>query len=436
MGAFDAGVLGREVHTMKVLVFTSLYPNNVWPHHGVFVKERTTHVAKHDGFRVKVVAPVPYFPPIKITQRWLFSRVLKQENRDGLEVFHPRYFMIPKIGMAFYGLMMFLSVLPDIKKRQRDFDFDLIDAHFIYPDGFAAVLLGAFFRRPVIVSARGSDINLYREFPIVRKLLRYTLCKADRVIAVSSALKGAMIQMGIPEEKVSVIPNGVDLNKFHPIPKDVARKRLGLPQKTIILSVGNLTPNKGFDLLVKALSILFATFHTENLYLVIIGEGGFRKKLEKLISRLSLEAHVHLTGDIPHEALNLWYSAADLFCLASRREGWPNVLLESLACSTPVVATAVGGIPEIISSDSLGLLTHRSTREIAAGISRALNKSWQGAALRRYAEEHTWDRVALELGHVYKSALGDRGMLTHEHAMAHGVAATPAGASQREAGHG
>ncbi len=101
---------------MKILVFTSLYPNNVWPHHGVFVKERMTQFARLPGCQIKVVAPVPYFPPVKISSRWLFSQVARQETIEGMEVHHPRYFMTPKIGMACYGMMMFLSVLPAVRR--------------------------------------------------------------------------------------------------------------------------------------------------------------------------------------------------------------------------------------------------------------------------------------------------------------------------------
>ncbi|MFQ5631676.1 MAG: glycosyltransferase family 4 protein, partial [bacterium] len=146
---------------LKILVFTTLYPNNIWPNQNVFVKERMTAFAKLNGCEVKVVAPVPYFPPIKISSKWQFSQVKKHEIIEGVEVYHPRYFMIPKIGMALHGLLMFLSVVVFVAKIQRTYDFDLIDCHYIFPDGFAAVLLGKVLGKPVVVSARGTDINLF-----------------------------------------------------------------------------------------------------------------------------------------------------------------------------------------------------------------------------------------------------------------------------------
>jgi teichuronic acid biosynthesis glycosyltransferase TuaC len=394
---------------MKVLIFTSLYPNNIWPNQGVFIKERMTHFAKLDECDVKVIAPVPYFPAFKLNWRWQFSQVAPLEVRDGIEVYHPRYFMTPKVGMNLYGLIMFLSVLSAVRKVQRNFDFDLIDAHFIYPDGFAAVLLGQFLRKPVVVSARGSDINRYSTFPIIRRLLLYTLSRADGVIAVSKALKEAMVQLGIAGRKISVIPNGVDMEKFRALSKSEARKKLGLPMDgKLILSVGHLTANKGFDLLIKAMTILFKRYPRTNICLMIVGEGAFRKELEKMVSALDLDRHVILTGAVLHEQLFLWYSAADLFCLASEMEGWPNVILESFACGTPVVATSAGGIPEIVRSDKIGLLTERDELKIAKAIGIALEKPWRSNDLLEYAKEYTWEHTAWTIRNIFEAILNGK----------------------------
>jgi glycosyltransferase involved in cell wall biosynthesis len=395
---------------MKVLVFTSLYPNNVWLNHGVFIKERMTRFARLDGCKIKIVAPVPYFPAININWRWRYSQVTRRELRDGIEVHHPRYFITPKLGMTLYGWLMFLSVLSTVKKIQKDFDFDLIDAHFVYPDGFAAVLLGWFFRRPVVVTARGSDVNLYRTFPLVRKLLRFVLRKAVKVVAVSRALKEAMVELGIPEDKICGVPNGVDMEKFYPMRKENVRREVGLSSGKIILSVGNLTPNKGFDLLVRALKIIVDKFHESDLHLVIVGEGPFRPEIQATIASLGLNDRVRLIGAVPHDSLRLWYNAADLFCLVSAREGWPNVILESLACGTPVVATAVGGIPEIISSNNMGVLTQRDEGAIAAAILAALNKTWVVDDLVNYARSHSWEKTALAVRGVFDSVLSRKKM--------------------------
>jgi teichuronic acid biosynthesis glycosyltransferase TuaC len=390
---------------IKVLLYSSLYPNNIWPNRGIFTKERMTPLLSGDACQFQVVAPVPYFPPIKLGYRWRFSQIARQEMTGDVAVFHPRYFMTPKVGRALYGLAMFLSVLPKVKEIRTAFDFDIIDAHFAYPDGFAAVLLGQYFKKPVVVTSHGTDINLLPQFPLIRQLLRYTLLKADRVIAVCQALKDAMIQLQIPGEKIAVIPNGVDISKFHPIPREEARSRLNIPHRRVILSVGSLIPVKGYDLLLKALKTVVQEFGETNVYLVIAGEGPSRGKIENLASSLGLSEYVRLLGAVPHNELNVWYNVADLFCLASSREGWPCVLLESLACGTPVVATDTWGVPELISSETIGLLTQRDERDMAEKIHLALKTPWHRDEIVRYACEHTWDRAAQAVFEVFNSAL-------------------------------
>ena len=386
---------------MKVLVFTTLFPNNVWPNHGIFVKERMCEVARLEKCEVQVVAPVPYYPCIRVGWRAAYRQVVPDEIIDGVRVYHPRYVMIPKVGMALHGLMMFLSVYRFVKKIRRNFDFDVIDAHYVYPDGFAAVLLGRCFQRPVVVSARGSDINQFSRFPLIRRLLQYTLRRADKVIGVCQALKNAMMALKIPAEKIAVIPNGVDHKKFYPVSKQEARQRLRLPlDKRIILSVGGLIPRKGFDLILNALKLVSEEFRVNDFFLVVVGEGPQRGALESLVLSCRLGDRVFFAGAIAHKELHVWYSAADLFCLASSREGWPNVVLESLACGTPVVATDVWGTPEIIQSTDVGLLTKRNERDMASRICVALNKVWDADRIVEYSKQHTWQRVA---GAVFKT---------------------------------
>jgi len=394
---------------MKVLVFTTLFPNNVWPNHGVFVKERMCEVARLDDCEVKVVAPVPYYPCIRVGWRAAYRQVVPDEIIDGVHVYHPRYVMIPKVGMALHGLMLFLSVYFFVKKRRRNFDFDVIDAHYVYPDGFAAVLLSRCFQRRVVVSARGSDINQFSRFPLIRRLLQYTLRRADKVIGVCQALKNAMVALKIPAEKITVVPNGVDHKKFYPASKNEARQRLRLPlDKRIILSVGGLIRRKGFDLIINALKLVSEESRVSDCFLVIIGEGPQRRALEILVRSRRLDDRVFFAGAIPHNELHVWYSAADLFCLASSREGWPNVLLESLACGTPVVAANIWGIPEIITSDEVGLLTDRTEDAIAEKIVLALRKQWQTESLLEHAKKHTWERTALGVLRVFRGLLKEK----------------------------
>lgn len=392
---------------MKILVFTSLYPNNMRPTHGVFVKERMTAVSRLPGWQVTVVAPVPYFPPLRLGRRWLYSQVARKEMIEGVEVHHPRYLMIPKVAMALHGPLMFLSLWRFVRNLHRERCFDLIDAHYVYPDGFAGVCLGRALGLPVVVSARGTDVNLFARFPLIRAYLSHTLRRAHMSIAVCQALKKAMVELGVPADKVVVVPNGVDERKFFPLPKEEARAKLGLPAGAIILSVGHLIPRKGFDSVIRALSLLRER-NRRDAQLIIVGEGQERHRLIELARSLGLADNVRLVGGIPHEHLGTWYSAADVFCLASSREGWPNVVLESMACGTPVVATAVWGTPEVVTSREVGLLVEANESAIAGTLAYALEKPWNRKAIVEYAREHSWDRVAASVERVMVSVLQER----------------------------
>ncbi|MEW5977986.1 MAG: glycosyltransferase family 4 protein [Acidobacteriota bacterium] len=367
-----------------------------------------SHFARRTGYEVRVVAPVPYFPPLKINRRWLYSQISATETIEGLEVHHPRYFMIPKVSMFLQGLLMFLNVLPHVRRVRKSFDFDLIDAHYVYPDGFAAVLIGLCLRKPVVVSARGTDINVYSEFRLIRRFLAFTLKKAHGVVAVSKALAKGIEQLGIPPARVTVIPNGVDHKRFFPAPQAEARARLKLPPGRLILSVGHLIAGKGFDLLVRAFHSLIAQKDFGDIRLVIVGEGYFRSQLESLIMTLKLEGKVVLIGDRPHDELPDWYNASDVFCLVSAREGWPNVIVEAMGCGKPVVATPVGGIPEILCSKSLGILVEPDIDAIANALSVALTAHWKTDQISNHSRLHDWERATQSLQALFWRVLKGR----------------------------
>ncbi|MDR4501905.1 MAG: glycosyltransferase family 4 protein [Nitrospirales bacterium] len=366
------------------------------------MKERMVAVSQLPGYEVQVVAPVPYWPPINLTHRQQFRKVVTKETIEGITVHHPRYLMIPKMGMSLHGWLMYKTVLTYVQRLEKSYPFDVIDAHYVYPDGYAGVLLGAHFRRPVVVSARGSDVNQFASFYCIRKFLSYTLRHASHAIAVCDALKQAMIPLGSRQDATTVIPNGVDPHKFFPMPQDEARRQLDLPSRKIILSVGGLIPRKGFDLLIKSFRQVTEK-KKEKLLLVIVGEGPERVPLQQLVTRMQLNDQVRFGGDIAHSDLYRWYSAADLFCLASSREGWPNVVLEAMACGTPVVATSIWGTPEIISSPTVGLLTERNEDALAKTLEEGLLKSWDRERIVQFAREHDWGHVAQSCAEVFQS---------------------------------
>jgi glycosyltransferase involved in cell wall biosynthesis len=382
---------------LRILTFTSLYPNKVNLLQGLFIYQRVKHLALRPGNSVEVIAPVPYFPSWLPVPRWRqFSQIPREEQTDGVRIHHPRYLLLPGISMPAHGMLIYLACLSLARRLHREKPFDCIDAHFVYPDGFAAVRLGKKLGIPVFVSARGTDINLYPSFRPIRPMLRWTLTHAAGAIAVSADLKNKMMALGIPETKIRVIPNGVDTERFQPLDAKSARKQLGLAEEGFIaVSVGSLIESKGHHLLITAVAKLTQRFPKLRLY--VIGDGVWRTKLEELVRAKELQERVFLPGNRPNEELSLWFSSANISCLLSSREGWPNVVSEALACGTPVLATSVGGIAEIITSPELGMLVERNVASIAARLERALTTPWNRGEIARHSRSRGWDAVAAEV---------------------------------------
>ncbi len=390
---------------MNVLVFTSLYPNAIEPELGSFIKKRMKAFSELEGCNIKVVAPVPYCPPIKaLKNHYHFSLVPRKEVIEGITVYHPRYPLIPKISMVLHGLLIFLACIRLVQSIHRDFFFDVLDAHFVYPDGFAGALLGKMMGIPVVVSARGSDIHEFSAYPMIRPLIKAGLNRADHVISVCQALKKMMSGMGIPSEKISVISNGIDVDKFHRKDKCRARTGLGIDQRqTMVLSVGSLTSLKGHHYTINAVEQLKDKYPDICLY--IIGKGPFKTELEGLVKQLNLADQVSLVGTVPNDELADWYNAADVFCLSSSREGWANVLTESLACGTPAVATKVFGSPEIVTHGQDGVLVERSVTDIAGGLCKVLGGDFDSKAIAQKRRKRTWESVAKDVKQVFELVL-------------------------------
>jgi glycosyltransferase involved in cell wall biosynthesis len=216
-------------------------------------------------------------------------------------------------------------------------------------------------------------------------MIRRAALSADALVTVSGALRKVLEGLGVPGERIAVLRNGVDLSLFHPGGRGEARGRLGFAKRTL-LSVGNLLPLKGHHLAIEALATL------GDVDLVIVGEGPEREALANLARGLRVDGRVRFTGALPQTALREYYAAADALVLASSREGWPNVLLESMACGTPVVATRVGGTPEIVASPEAGELMRERTREaLADAVGILLARAPDRARTRAYAEGYSWD---------------------------------------------
>ena len=391
---------------MKVLVFTNLYPNQQNQNFGVFIRNRVLALSKIENVEVKVVAPVPYFPPINISEKWYrFSQIPRSEIIDGLEVYHPRYLVTPKIGMSYYGYWMFLGVRNLLKQIREHFPFDLIDAHFLYPDSFAACILGRNFKCPVVVTARGSDVTSYTKIPNIKPHIIRTLQSADRLVSVSNSLRDIMVALGAESEKVAVIPNGIDPERFFVKDSVQVRNQLGFnDDEKIVLTVCSLVELKGVHLLIEAVSLIKELYPVP-FKVLVVGTGPEEARLNALIDRLALHDYVRLVGNVPNSDLVDWYNAADLFFLGSSREGWPNVVCEALACGTPVVATPVNGIPEILDSEDLGIMVERTPEAFARGITHVFSRVWDREQIACKGQERTWDNVACEVYELFSSVL-------------------------------
>jgi teichuronic acid biosynthesis glycosyltransferase TuaC len=372
---------------VRILTFTTLYPNALQPQHGIFVETRLRQLVESGAVGARVVAPCPWFPfaSPRFGKYAVYASLPGREVRHDLCVDHPRYPVLPKFGMSAAPVGLFAAVLPVLRRQIADGDdFDLIDAHYFYPDGVAAVLLGRALGRPVVVTARGSDLNVIARYWTPRRWICWAARRADGLVAVSRGLQQRFVELGIAAEKVRVLRNGVDLALFHPHDRGAARQALGLSRPTL-LAVGNLVALKRHGLIVEAMARLPET------ELVIVGEGPERGAVERLARERRLADRVRLLGRVPQARLPEIYSAADLLVLVSTHEGWPNVLLESMACGTPVVVSNIAGIADIVAAAEAGRIVADVTPDrLAATIRDLLAAPPPRAATRRYAEQFDW----------------------------------------------
>lgn len=378
---------------IRTLLFSTLFPSAVRPVHGIFVETRLRELLKCGEVETKVVAPVPWFPfkHKRFGEYAKFAATPKFETRNEIDIWHPRYFLPPKIGMNIAPHTIARAALPLIKKIIRaGFDFDLIDAHYYYPDGVAASILAKQLDKPFVVTARGTDLNLIPEFDYPKKLILQTADAAKVSIGVCKALMDTLADMGADPHKLRVFRNGVDLDKFRPTPPSVARARLKLENRTILLSVGHLVERKGHHIAIEAMASL-----PEDVVLIIAGSGPERQSLESLARNFSVDQRVLFAGQIANSELKWWYSAADALILCSSREGWANVLLESLACGTPVIATNIWGTPEVIQTTTAGqLMTERSPLALVSAYNRLMAEYPEREAVRTYAEQFSWQETS------------------------------------------
>ncbi|WP_319586810.1 glycosyltransferase [uncultured Desulfobulbus sp.] len=392
---------------MSVLFLSHMFPNSADPFLGKFVYD-LARILNHK-VHVLVVAPVPYFPFMSKFKKYRnYKNIISEREESGLKIMHPRFLLIPRywkwLDAVFYLFGCSIILFNQIKKC------DVVVAHWTFPDAFVGLFFAKLLGKKIILVVHGNESIHYHDSPTLRKMLvNYTVHRMDHLVPVSVDLQQKLYSSyNIPADRMTVIHSGVDLELFPARNVYKSRHDLNLSAKAkVILCVARLSKEKAHINLLKAFK---AICYTDNLSLNLycLGEGPERERLEIYIKENDLERNVFLLGNVPHDRVHLWMSAADIFVLPSLWEGAPVVIGEAFACGLPVVASEVGGIPDLIVNDRLGLLfTPDSVSSLESALRLALEKNWDRNYIRRHGLNFSWEKIAHNFINIFdKICLG------------------------------
>lgn len=368
---------------MRILFLTSLCSTSLMPSRGPGNARILRALERLATCRVVVpvqAAPVWLAPVLPVSGQALGVPLVETEP-SGSMVLHPRTYHLPGVTRFLNATLFGLSLLPTFHAQVRSFRPDVVLTPWLYPDGTAAVALGKLWGVPVVVRAMGSDINEAARKAGRRAQVRWALNHAGGIIAVSQALAQAMASMGVARERISVIPTGVDHTIFYPRDREQARLSLGFAQEPVVVVAARLSPEKGLMDLLHAMELASKEVPFR---LVLVGEGSQRRELEEEVKRRGLRQRVRFEGYQPENRMPLYYAAADVVCLPSYREGWPDAIMESFACGCPVVATRVGGVPDMMALSGAGkLVAPASPDELALALKQVLQRQWNRDEIAR-----------------------------------------------------
>lgn len=397
---------------MNVLFVSSQFPNSLAPNRGIFSLQIAREMA---GLaRVRVIAPVPTLGPLRVIDGLKRYRtnlpVPASEIIGGLPVEHPRYLALPRMGFLHHRAM-YGALRPVIRRLHRESPIDAVNCHWLFPDGVAVQRICAELGIPVMLTALGCDLNLYSTFRFRREAIRAALAGAERVSVLNSAMRDTCSRLGMAPDRVAIIPNGVDTDLFTILDRSACRTELGLPADgPVVLFVGSLDPVKGIDTLLRAFALLSGR-HPVPPRLAIVGGGHLEQPLKALAEELGLSDRVEFAGPVGHSRLPVWMNAADCLCLPSLREGHPNVMMEALACGTPVVGSAVGSVPDFIDGATGFLAAPGNADDLADKLGRCLAASYDRNAVRGRVEHFSWRDCArayvAELARIRRPRLAD-----------------------------
>lgn len=389
---------------MRVLTTTICYPTAEQPDHGVFIQRRAAALTARGHVQVQVVSPQPWCPLLRPNHP-------VPDQDFPVPATYPRMWSVPVLSRIADGLSFGRTLERYILDHGGSSQFDLIDAHFVYPDGVGAWLAGRKLGIPVVVTVRGKIVSLSRR-TLRRRQIAAMLRGVDGRIAVSRSLADWVHRVAGSDLDVDVIPNGVEAATFHPVDREQARIELGWnPHARHLLAVGHLQEVKGFDRIVSVMPDIRARHGDVRLVLAGShrGEWRFRRRLQRLISACGGAPAVRFVGPVAPDRLNLMYNAADLFVNVSRSEGWNNAIAESLAAGTPVVAFNVGGNAEQICSPQLGRIVPDGDRHgLVETICESLDNRWNRVLIAAHGGTRTWDQVGREVRRVFNRVPGER----------------------------
>lgn len=386
---------------LRVLAITKIFPNAAEPLSAPFNRQQFAALASR--CELEVMATVPWFPGAGLLARWSsagkLAAVPRRDRIAGIDVTHPRTLFIPRLAHVTWGPLYAASIAPFVARLRGK--YDVVLGSWAYPDGFAAVVAARLLGVPAVVKLHGSDINVIAKLPGPRKLTAWALSQAARVVAVSRALADEVIDMGVPRDKVAIVMNGVDGELFHPRDREAARRELGLPAGPLAVYVGNLKEVKGVQ------DLPAAWAHTlrevPDATLAVVGDGPLRGQLSAAMAQYG--DRVRMIDAQPLTRVPSYMAAADVLVLPSHHEGTPNVVLEALACGRRVVATAVGGIPDLLTTSRLGtLVPPRDPEALGVALSHAVRASYDPGEVARLGARGGWDASAAALHEILAGA--------------------------------
>ena len=387
---------------MNCLVLTSDFPNRYEPWRGPFHRRQFECLSALCG--VSVIEPLAW---PRIVQRPALAGLPGKPEQflDGITAYHPIFWHLPVLGRRRLWRGGLSAVRRALMLAQSD-AFDVVLATFAYPHGLMAREVAGQLSLPYVVKVRGTDLHGLPREGWRRDLTARALDAAAAVVAVSGNLAAIARELGVRADRIHLLPNGVDGGAFAALPRADARRKLHEPEAgRLLLFVGRLVAVKGVDVLLRALAAHNAATPERAARLVLVGEGPLRGRLESLAAELGLAGSVRFLGQRPPEEVALWLNAADALVLSSHNEGCPNVVLEALSCGTPVVASRVGAVPDLLDARCGVICQPGDPAALADALGRALATDWDRSAIRARVEGMSWQKNAQRLHEILRGVL-------------------------------